>query len=1038
MLTLEPGRVRVSSLAGARSGRAPSLIPKSPVHFAIIFGLLLAALPCQTHTHGDAVGPVGADSVIVWTRASAVADVSVLYGLLPDLSDAVETPVVRVGAAEDFVAKMTLAGLLADNVYYYKTRVADPNNAANFELGQLGRFMTAPDRDARRVLRFAFSADVDATNNDLCAAILQANPEFYVSLGDMPYADGASSLAQFWQKHKDTRADPMLQDLFHNVDLVPVWDDHEVIDDWDSRSTGSFVQNGMAAWRTYLPVVDQRDIYRRLRWGRDLELFLLDARSYRGNNDAPDVASKSMLGSAQLQWLLNGLSASTATFKVVCSSVPLRHGNSGTDGCGNDAWDGYQRERDVILRHVLDNHIAGVVWICADQHWAAVHQHPEGIREYLVGPLSKATRVPPTRAEPEVRWLSAQNSFGLMAVTPGVPDPVLTVQIYGANGLLYTDAVEARPFASYVVETGNPEVGWVVRGGHRYQSVGTRADMAARPPGNFTLDFVPGRASPWRPRPITFGVGASERVFVAGRGQELPDAGHAVLYADNFEAQTFTANYRVTDETTFQGPSAWFTSGGHLFQSSDIGTFPFDPFVALKPGTYARFGDPQWADYTVHVRVRSRDDDNFGVFFRCQSADDFYRLIFNGSPGLARVEKCVAGTLTILSEDRTFRYQPSTWYDVSIVVVGDRIQAYVDGDLMFDVTDPAHVAGDCALYTWSNRITEFDDLWVRRGDAVTTAVAPLLRDSFNDAQLSGWQIVDSGTNEGPSDWRQSDGMLRQLANVWGGSAGAQSVAKPGTVAVTGQATWTDYWFGASFRNPDDDAVGLVFRWVDADNHYRLSWDQQRAYRRLAKVVNGQWTVLYEDAVPFRRGLWHHLAIEAVGSRLRAFVDGEELCDVTDSSQPQGKVGLYTWESAGVEFDDVLVRPPYVDVASFAGRSQVGRLELTGNAPQGIGGAYVLVLSLTRAIGIPLSILNPADPRVLPLDLDPLFTATLNPFPGLNGFRGTVSADGSIHASVTLPNSAALRGLSVYAGGFVVSLTELRIKDVLPSVQLTFP
>ncbi len=1008
-----------------------------PVRLAAAL-LLVAAAPCQTHTHGDAVGPIGSDAVIVWTRASDVADVSVRYGLLSDLSDAVETTPVRVTAISDFVAKQTLSALDPDNVYYYQTRITDPNNAANFNLGPISSFRSAPSLEARRVVRVALSGDVDVTGNDLCADILAANPELFVSLGDMPYADGASSLPQFLEKHHEARADPILQNFFRHVALLPTWDDHEVIDDWDNRIAGSAVTNGMAAWKTFMPVVDQRDIYRSLRWGRDLELFLLDCRSYRGNNDASDTPTKTMLGTAQRQWLLNGLLASTATFKVICSSIPLRYGTSGLGDTGNDHWDGYQREREVILRHVLQNRIRGVVWVCADQHWAAAHQHPEGIREYVVGPLSKGTRVPPKRPDSGLRFAAQQRSWGLLAVTPGTPDPVLSVQLYGPSGLLYRDAIEARPLASYVVETLNPSVGFVVRGQHHYQGAGTRVDMSARPPGNFDVDFTPSRGAVWRPMPIRFGVGSDERVWVAGRGQELPAAPHDLLYADSFDAAFSATNYQVTDETTLDGPSAWFTSGSQLFQSSNIGTFPIDPLVPLKPGTLSRFGDVQWTDYTVHVRARSRDDDNFGVFARCTGTTDFYRFILNRQFGLVRIEKCVGGAYTILAEDRTLRYEPLTWYDIAFSVVGDRLRAYIDGDIILDVRDTSHAAGNSALYTWSNHITAFDDLWVRAGDAMTAMVTPLLSDTFNDAQLTGWQIVDSGTNEGPSQWQQSQGLLRQLSNLWGGDAGASTLPKPGTVALTGESSLADYYFGASFRNPDDDAVGLVFRWLDADNHYRFSWDAQRAYRRLAKVVGGQWMLLWEDAMPFRQGLWHNVGIEAKATRLRVFVDGEELCDVQDLSHTHGKVGLYAWQSVGVEFDDVLVRPPYEDVASLAGRTQVGRLELVGRAPQGIGGAYVLAMSMSRATGIPLSFLNANDPRRLPLDLDAIFVATLNPFPGFNGFRGVVPPSATIAASVDLPNSVSVRGLRVYVGGFVLSLADLRVKDVLPSVELTFP
>jgi alkaline phosphatase D len=54
-----------------------------------------------------------------------------------------------------------------------------------------------------------------------------------------------------------------------------------------------------------------------------VELFILDTRQYRSRNSEPDGPGKSMLGETQRRWLLDGLAASDAVWKVVVTSVTL-------------------------------------------------------------------------------------------------------------------------------------------------------------------------------------------------------------------------------------------------------------------------------------------------------------------------------------------------------------------------------------------------------------------------------------------------------------------------------------------------------------------------------------------------------------------------------------------------------------------------------------------------------------------------------------------------------------------------------------------
>ena len=68
---------------------------------------------------------------------------------------------------------------------------------------------------------------------------------------------------------------------------------------------------------------DPHRLYRKIRYGADVEVFLLDTRQYRSRNADQDGPAKTMLGARQLRWLLDELQASDATWKVIVTSVPV-------------------------------------------------------------------------------------------------------------------------------------------------------------------------------------------------------------------------------------------------------------------------------------------------------------------------------------------------------------------------------------------------------------------------------------------------------------------------------------------------------------------------------------------------------------------------------------------------------------------------------------------------------------------------------------------------------------------------------------------
>ncbi|HUU18904.1 MAG TPA: family 16 glycoside hydrolase, partial [Sedimentisphaerales bacterium] len=118
--------------------------------------------------------------------------------------------------------------------------------------------------------------------------------------------------------------------------------------------------------------------------------------------------------------------------------------------------------------------------------------------------------------------------------------------------------------------------------------------------------------------------------------------------------------------------------------------------------------------------------------------------------------------------------------------------------------------------------------------------------------------------------------------------------------------WTNYTTAVTIKSADNDIIGIMFRYQDENNYYRFSWDQERSYRRLVKCVNGQFTLLAEDSVPYVIGQNYQVKIVAQGSTLQVSIDGSPVFSVNDSSLSSGTIALYSWGNTGSYFDNIRV------------------------------------------------------------------------------------------------------------------------------------
>jgi len=171
----------------------------------------------------------------------------------------------------------------------------------------------------------------------------------------------------------------------------------------------------------------------------DVDFFMLDCRFYR---TSPRDKNPSMLGPVQKKWLLEKLKASTATFKVLASSVPWAFG---TKPGSLDTWEGYKKEREDIFACLEENKIGGVILLSADRHRSDVWKikRPNGYDLYEFE-SSKLTNIHTHQVMSTALFgYNKKCSFGMLTFDTTVPDPIVTNKIINIdNELIHTFALK--------------------------------------------------------------------------------------------------------------------------------------------------------------------------------------------------------------------------------------------------------------------------------------------------------------------------------------------------------------------------------------------------------------------------------------------------------------------------------------------------------------------------------------------------------------------------------------------------------------------
>ena len=462
-------------------------------------------------SHGVASGDVTHSEAVVWSRADREGRMVVEWSESEAFTDVRRRLGPVAHSASDFTAKVLLRDLPQGRRVFY--RVAFEDRQGGLGHWSTGSLVTASHTQVRDV-RFAWSGDtcgqgwgIDEGRGGLrtYASILAKEPDFLVHSGDTIYADVpilpelkapdgtvwrnlvtpekskvAETVDEFRGNHRYNLLDANVRRMNASVPVFAQWDDHEIRNNWYpgqrlTESSGYRVRDvdllatrSRQAFFEYQPIREHPDrrIFRRIRRGPLCELFFLDLRSFRGpnsrNRQVVSGPETQFLGPMQLAWLKEAMAASTATWKIVCSDMPLglvvRDGESDFEAFANGDGVPLGRELEVadLLRHLKGHGVRNVIWLTADVHYAASHYYDpakarfpdfDGFWEFVSGPLHAGAFGPGTLDDtfgPQVRFTarkpgeapggpwSKQQYFGTVEI--GAKDRTARVTHFNRDG----------------------------------------------------------------------------------------------------------------------------------------------------------------------------------------------------------------------------------------------------------------------------------------------------------------------------------------------------------------------------------------------------------------------------------------------------------------------------------------------------------------------------------------------------------------------------------------------------------------------------
>lgn len=401
--------------------------------------------------------------VALWVQTKAGAEVRFSYWNLTTPKDIHYTKTVKTQEEDAFTAHLLASGLEPGQHYGYQLFI---NNKAvslsyptTFQTQTLWQWRTDPPAFK---LAIGSCAYINETTYDrpgtpyggdyqIFTSIAAKQPDLMLWMGDNNYLREVDwyTRSGIFYRNTHTRSLPEMQALLASTHNYAIWDDHDygpddsdrsfIHKDWTLEAFKLFWYNPSYGLNGHPGIATQ------FQWA-DADFFLLDDRYYR-SPDKRKTGEATILGEEQLEWLLDALTYSRSTFKLIAMGGQVLNPAPVYE---NYSANRYDAEREYLLKRIEEEGIKNVIFLSGDRHHTELCQYTNSVGntvyDLTVSPLTSSPAPKGDAANTllvEGTFYDKRN-FGVLEFSGPRTARSIAIHIYDSNGAeVWTRTIQA-------------------------------------------------------------------------------------------------------------------------------------------------------------------------------------------------------------------------------------------------------------------------------------------------------------------------------------------------------------------------------------------------------------------------------------------------------------------------------------------------------------------------------------------------------------------------------------------------------------------
>tara|TARA_Y100000994_G_scaffold248792_1_gene257670 strand:- start:299 stop:1615 length:1317 start_codon:yes stop_codon:yes gene_type:complete len=369
----------------------------------LIFSFISFIIPSNSIVNsGPMVGYSTKSEVALWIQTKKSSKVKFIYWDINESSNIFETEEIITSKNSGFTATLIADLVKPGTIYQYQPIIDNQkiefDYKLEFQTQKHWEYRTSPPNFSFAVGSCAYTNEIEKDRPGksyggdyfIYSNILEKNPDFMLWLGDNVYfREPDNSKTGVYHRYSHDRSLKELQPLLGSVHHYAIWDDHDY---GPNNSDRSFIYKNITlqAFKDFWAnptygVGNNKGITTQFSWS-DVEFFLLDNRFFRSPQNR-EHTYREILGKEQLQWLIDALSSSQATFKIIAIGGQVLNSEKVYENYIN-----WEEEHTELLNLIEKEKIDGVIFLSGDRHFSEVSKMPRfnsyPLHDFTVSPLT--------------------------------------------------------------------------------------------------------------------------------------------------------------------------------------------------------------------------------------------------------------------------------------------------------------------------------------------------------------------------------------------------------------------------------------------------------------------------------------------------------------------------------------------------------------------------------------------------------------------------------------------------------------------------